>query len=696
MIRRRTFLGMLVLGLFPSVRLLRSQENPGGKKMRKLRLVSLAAVCMLSVGAWAQGAPYVVVSTTAGSILKIDTSNGLANARSPLTLVANPGAEYSLVIGPDNSGGLANAVLVYACDRLSGTVTRFNPSNFPSQGGTNETVYAGIPSQQVRCGRITASGPANGQNGDLVVSTSGGLLVFPAITYKALGTLGAANKQPSSTNPNTQSGGIAQKNSGDLLAVNSAGNAVLRTVAPAPNFDAPGITPIGNISLSQPLGIARRSDGVFFVSNQGGTPNVTYFSVNSQNNAAGTGNCEVFSGNNKGVPAHMQISLDDILYVAVANGTKGIIQSLNASVVPGSKQVCDPKLTQTFGLSAPAVGIALPPTSVSLNIPGNAAANGNFLLNFGFAGFEVSNIAPNFGCQGSVNVSLVNPAFVAGLISTQLAGPGVPAINLALDGFQAVVNTKNVVNDPNNLDPNSNAGCTALDGLTMNFQVAHQLAHSVTDPKVMVCQDDDTNCSIDAGLPVLKQIGTWPVNGYLPDDITTGGRKTLKCNVYMIQSLPTGVPPEEDGTFCGFQSPITNTFLNAAPATLSAGKSVPIKFKLSPSGPNSCQSAPYITDATAILSVAQIADSKGKAMFIPIGLISNGSSGLGQPLFKGDKNQQYLFNWDTSSCIMPNGTRTVCPKGTYSLTVVFLTNNTANTNPSQNIYTDLTTQVVLK
>src|SRR5262249_41108221 len=101
-------------------------------------------------------------------------------------------------------------------------------------------------------------------------------------------------------------------------------------------------------------------------------------------------------------------------------------------------------------------------------------------------------------------------------------------------------------------------------------------------------------------------------------------------------------------------------------------------------------------DAIAILSVAQVADSKGNPTFVPIGLVSNGSSGLGQPLFKSDKNNQYLFNWDSSSCIMPNGTTTVCPKGTYSLTVVFLTNNTANTVPSQNIYTNLTTQVILK
>jgi hypothetical protein len=287
---------------------------------------------------------------------------------------------------------------------------------------------------------------------------------------------------------------------------------------------------------------------------------------------------------------------------------------------------------------------------------------------------------------------LVNPAFVLALINGQLgAGSGAPAVNLGLDGFQAVLNSTNVVNG----DSNHDGGCTAADGQTMNFQVAHQLSHSVTNANIMVCDDADQGCSIDLGQQNVNQIGAWPIHGYLPDDITTGGKKTLKCDIFMIQAISSRRPPEEDGTFCGFQSPLSTTFLNAAAATFSAGKSVAVKFKLSPGINSSCQSAPYVTDATAILSVALIATKQGNT-FMPIGLVSNGSSGLGQPLFKSDSNQQYLFNWDTSSCIMPNGVTQTCPKGTYSVTVVFLTNNTANTVPSQNIYTNLTTQVVLK
>jgi len=97
-----------------------------------------------------------------------------------------------------------------------------------------------------------------------------------------------------------------------------------------------------------------------------------------------------------------------------------------------------------------------------------------------------------------------------------------------------------------------------------------------------------------------------------------------------------------------------------------------------------------------MLSVALIADGKGNPTFMPIGLVSNGSSGLAQPLFKADQNQQYLFNWNTSSCIMPGGTVQACPSGLYSLTVSFLTDNTAGNQNNQSIYTTQTTEVTLK
>ena len=171
-------------------------------------------------------------------------------------------------------------------------------------------------------------------------------------------------------------------------------------------------------------------------------------------------------------------------------------------------------------------------------------------------------------------------------------------------------------------------------------------------------------------------------------------------HVFLVNSHPTNLAGQEAGTFCGFESPVNNTFNFAAYAQDSSaassfkpGKSVPVKFKLSAS--SNCKQ-PLITDAIAILSVALIADAHGNATFMPIGLVSNGSSGLAQPLFKADNNQQYLFNWDTSSCIMPSGAIQTCPSGLYSLTVSFLTDNTAGNQNNQSIYTSQTTEVTLK
>ena len=262
-------------------------------------------------------------------------------------------------------------------------------------------------------------------------------------------------------------------------------------------------------------------------------------------------------------------------------------------------------------------------------------------------------------------------------------------MNLGLDGFEAVFNTAAL------------NGCTAKDGQTNNFQIANFTSQGLINPQLVVCDDANTVC-VPSNVN-LTQIGAWPIGGYLPQDATVGGSKGLHCNIFVVNSRNTGTPGQEQGTMCGFQSPVNNTFngLTWDPklaSSFGAGKSIPIKFRLSPGTNSSCQSAPYITDAIAQLSVAQIADAGGNPVFVTMGLVSNGSSGLGQPLFKSDNNSQYLFNWDSSSCILPSGVTQVCPKGTYSVTVGLLTNNTSGstTNPPQSIYNVQTTLVVLK
>jgi len=319
-----------------------------------------------------------------------------------------------------------------------------------------------------------------------------------------------------------------------------------------------------------------------------------------------------------------------------------------------------------------------------------AASNGVVLVNFGFGAFELNQIVGP--CGGTISVGLASPAAITTLISNS-GSPATPAVNLGLDGFEAIYSTANL------------SGCSAGSAAsnTNNFQLSNLLSPAVNNPEIVVCSDPNvnpTNCQ-----PVttnLSQLGAWPIGGYLPADLTHSATKSLRCRIFMANAIPVNsAPGQEIGTFCGFQSPVNDTFtgvLNswnaAAASSFKPGKSVPIKFKLGTgTGPNAC-SPPYITDAIALLSIAQILDKQGNSVFVPIGLLSNGSSGLAQPLFKSDSNQQYLFNWDSSSCILPSGATQTCPVGTYSVTVLFLTNNTIG--GAQSIYGAQTTLVTLK
>jgi len=618
--------------------------------MRCLRRLFPTVMCLLTAHAWA-GSPTVFVSTgAAGNIYSIDTATA-----SNTLLIATAGADYEgMVVAPD-SAATTYPFLIYVCDTKNSKIVRFDPN-----AAKVETIYAGGAGlQHPQCGRITSTG-------DLVVSSTdagSGLWVFTGITGVELGSAGIQTPTQLVATPGGDQG-LAQKNIGDLLVVDNTNGQVLRSPAPAFGSTSAFITS----GLSQPVGIARRSDGSVFVSNQGGKANVTRFNAQGQSPTS----CQTFKND---TPYFMQMSLDDTLYIAVTAAHGGSVRSVSANTC---------KLLQTFILPNPAVGIALPPTTATQNV---VASNGAALVNFGFTAFELSQISGP--CGGTVSVSLYSPLAISNLIT--LSGqPADPAVNLGLDGFEAVISTANLV------------GCTAADGVTNTIQISDLLSQGVINPEVVVCDDINSNC-LPSNVNLL-QLGAWPIGGYLPKDVTGGISKGLHCNLFLVNARQNpGAPGQEQGTMCGFESPLSNTFNGVTwdptlASTFSDGKSIPVKFRLSPGTNGSCKSAPYITDAIAQLSVAQIADAKGNPVFVPMGLISNGSSGLQPPLFKVDNNQQYLFNWDSGACILPSGVTQLCPKGTYSVTVNLLTNNTSGstTVPPQSIYNVQTTLVVLK
>lgn len=627
--------------------------------MRKLRWVSVSVclVACLCAGLWAQGAPQVFVTTgAAGPIYSINTSNGTVSP-----LITNPGADFEgMVVAPYNVGQSntdeTTHYLVYVCDTANSRVWRFDPSTPASL----EKIYDNNGAlTKPQCGRVTSTG-------DLVVSSTvagSGLWLFSGVTNLALGS-GLQTPTPL-VGVAGSSEGVAQKNTGDLLVVDNTNGKVLRTPL------APAATTTFISGLSQPYGIARRGDGVIFVDTQGNKPSLVQYSAQG----ATPTTCMTFKNN---TPNFMQMALDNTLYVAVAGNNAGTVRSINANTC---------QQNHLYAIPQPAIGIALSPAmTATQNV---TASNGTAIVNFGFAAFELNQIVG--ACNGSISVGLASPAAINMLILNS-GSPATPAVNLGLDGFEAMFTTANL------------NGCSAGSSTSNvnNFQMSHLLSPGVVNPEIVVCTEptvSPTNCQPQN--TSLAQIGGWPIGGYLPNDLSSGGSKSLKCRIFMANALPvSGAQGQEAGIFCGFQSPLSNTFtgtLNswnlAQAANITDGKSVPVKIKLA-SATGSCQNGSYITDATAILAVAQILDSKGNNVFVPIGLVSNGSSGLGQPLFKGDGNQQYLFNWDSSSCIMPSGVTQVCPKGTYSVTVLFLTNNTAGS--AQSIYGAQTTLVNLK
>ena len=636
--------------------------------MCKFRSLLSAFVCLCSTGLWAaSGASQVFVSTgTSGIVYSLNTANGALT-----TLISSPGSDFEgMVVAPYNVGQSntdeTTHYLLYVCDPAANRVWRFDPTAAVPQN-TLEKIYDNNgPLTGPQCGRITSTG-------DLVVSSTSagsGLWTFSGVTNLALGS---ALQTPSQlVGVPGSSEGLAQKNSGDLLVADSTNNKVLRT---PPNAPA-ATTSFISSNLAQPFGVARRGDGFIYVSNRGTNhPNIMQFDAQGNNPLT----CASF--NSPDLPNFMQMALDNTLYAAVTGGggTAGSVRSINANTC---QQI------HNFTIPHGAVGLALPPTmTATQNV---AASNGVVLVNFGFGAFELNQIVGP--CGGTISVGLASPAAIVTLISNS-GSPATPAVNLGLDGFEAIYSTANL------------SGCSAGSAAsnTNNFQLSNLLSPAVNNPEIVVCSDPNvnpTNCQ-----PVttnLSQLGAWPIGGYLPADLTHSATKSLRCRIFMANAIPVNsAPGQEIGTFCGFQSPVNDTFtgvLNswnaAAASSFKPGKSVPIKFKLGTgTGPNAC-SPPYITDAIALLSIAQILDKQGNSVFVPIGLLSNGSSGLAQPLFKSDSNQQYLFNWDSSSCILPSGATQTCPVGTYSVTVLFLTNNTIG--GAQSIYGAQTTLVTLK
>ena len=611
--------------LIPSVRLSQS---------RAYFLGALLCSLLLLGNGWCQpGSPTVYVSGTGGVILSINTANGATT-----TLMSNANAAYEgLVVGPDNVAGdnPAHPFLLYACDPTHNTIIRFDPSNV---GAGVETIYSGGALQQPQCGRFT-------NTGDLIVSSKvagSGIWKIAGVTNIALGAGGfpaPAQNPPKGVFSGTQvSQGLAQKNIGDLLVVDAANKQVIRSqYATIPAFSGlPGVFIAPSALLPGPIGIARKSAGDIYVSNQSKKANnVVHYSAQGTNGSV----CASFG---KLVPSFMQISADDTLYVATAATSSGTLFSVNTDscvATPVATQVALPQL----------IGVALPPTQVTQT----KNFNGTQLFNFGFTAYQFTS---GGACTLTVTAAQTNLAVInANIANAQANDPadlplgGSPAVNLGADGFEYAL----TVTTPNPIPCAQFADGTSTQLLAT--EVDNLLA---SNPRMVRC---GTAGDPDPGVcGVIEALGSYPLGGLLPQDSTYGG-KGSQCQIFAVNS---NLSANEPAIFCGFQSPLSNVQPPGIAGVFGTGQNLSIKFKLASTSGN-CQNGPYVNDAVALLSVAQIFDAKGNAVFNPIPLDASGNSTPVQPIFKSGNNQ-YQFSLSLQGYA----------SGIYSLTVTFLSSNT--------------------
>jgi len=607
---------------------------------REYRFSSIAALVLftglfLTAGAWGQGSPVpavpqvVYVSASGGLILSVDPTTGAIS-----TLIPASGAAYEgLVVGPDNVDA-GRSYLLYACDPTNNTIIRFDPNDLTAKV---ETVYAGGGSlQQPQCGRFT-------NTGDLIVGSKvagSGLWKIANAAYMPLngGGFSAPTQLAPVGNPASQvSEGVAQKNIGDLLVVDTANKEVIRSQYPAFNVPAVFISP--SALLPGPFGIARKSNGEIYVSNQSKKANnIVHY------NAQGMSGSTCLAFNNKTAPAFMQMSADDTLYVATASSTSGAVYSVKTAT-------CVATQVPTGNSLPPLIGIALPPTSVTQT----QSFSGTQTFNFGYAAYQFTSGGP---CTLSVTATPVSPGVIQGEInnplntSMDLGDPfygGSPAVNLGWDGFELVFDV-----------PPPAGSCTPLysDGTYSDLLSAHVDNELVSNPRVLRCGTPDE--PPDGVCQTITMFNDYPLGGMLPDDGSYGG-KTTKCRQFIINGA-LGSP--EPAQFCNFQPPLSNVAPPGIAGVFSSGQNLSVKFKLA-SASGSCANGPYVDDANVLMSVAQIADKKGNPVFNPISLNASGNSTPIQPIFKTG-NQQYQFSLSLQGYA----------PGIYSLTATFLSANT--------------------
>lgn len=631
------------------------------------RFSFVLSLCLAaSIAVWGQsstpGAQYVYVATGGPQIYAVSTGTATtSNALIPSGYYNSSNEFDSLAIGPDNtsdndSGG--NYFFLYACDSTNGSIVRLQlSSDSPGSAANAVDLVDTVPGAV--CGRVDSEG-------DLYVSSatsgSGVWVIQGASTTDVGGSFQAASQAfDSLTGSSFTGGGIAQKNVGDMLVVDSAKNKILKSSfvgAASPSSAAPFSPTLSDYvtsGLDSPGGIARISNGDFFVVNQGSDSVVKFDPTDLPNFST------CFSGSKNNVSlTSVAASEDNYIYVGINSSSQNswAVQILDGSCGAEGSIALSNKL-----LPSGPVAVAVPPVSAGANSSSHTTdsfGNVTYTFNFGSSLYQGTTVG---GCTLTVTQTPVARSFLQPL--TTSATPqdptyddwngGAPAQPSGEGGFVTVYHA---TADP--LD------CAAPQDVSMNLLIDQFFdTTTVTNPRIIHCQEGFQGCE------VADAYGNWPTSGYLPEDQTSGGKIPAFGSYFFLANGNLTNTPGELGTFCGFQSPLLDGATQLTAPVFNSGQGLSVKFKLGAYG--SCSSGSYVTDATVLLSVAQIVDENGNPTFAPITINTQGNSTDTPPLFKFNSNSQnYQFSLSLQGYAV----------GTYALTVTFLTNNA----PAQTTY----------
>ena len=600
-------------------------------------------------------APFVYVPAEDSPVHAVTPSGSVTPLIPPPGINSSP-QSTSLTVAPDNTADNASAnsyFFLYACDTAASTIVRLrlstaNPGAQPNASDV-VTAYGSVsPLSAPVCGRVAS-------NGDLYVSsgTSGsGVYLISGVSTASSGPFSApAQVFGSSAGPNFTGGGISQKNNGDMLVVDNHEGAILR--APFVGANTPPNPPFGSTlspyvsNLSSPSAIARISTGDFFVANQG-TAQVLRF---SPTNLSSPTTCSVNVPNGNVTLSSVAASEDNFVYVGIASTSqnKRVVQILNGRAA-NCGSVGSISLSAVSASSVAAVAVPPVPESPVTTSSNPDKSTGVTSSTFNFGSSIVQTLTD--GCTPTLSQSQVPLSYLNGLLpgsngTTWLGGVPIPSNGEGGFGTLYTVQSECAPTGADN------------DFILGSYDDTTQF----TNPRIIRC-DSGTSCT------AIDTSGSWPVGGLLPDDTTIGGKVPGFSRFFLANSSLTN---SETGAFCGFGSPLT--YGTVPFASFNSGQNLSVKFKLGAAGTASCNNGPYITDAIALLSVAQVPNTQGTGILTPVTITSSGNSSSTEPIFSySPNNQQYQFSLSLKGYT----------PGTYALIVTFLSNTTVTTLAAPN------------